>query len=232
MSGPSGVGYCRLVIEDSTGKTVRDDEELCIVVRSGRPDVGSQISLDFGRFVVDRVEFEPEPRARGKTVRNYYYPILFLRPVGGVRTSPSGPGRKPSLFPSGHDGSRNVIAVDFVGAANASELTSTILPVNLIANLVTIGYRVQASDFDDDRRLAATLLRSDEGRFLFKDSLATMCDALSREAKANAVHSHAFFAAGTIREAAVHDEESEGRGSRPQLKLVRDTGDGWTVRAA
>src|SRR5207253_263943 len=37
MAGTSGVGYCKVVIEDASGRTLRDDDDLNIICRSGRP---------------------------------------------------------------------------------------------------------------------------------------------------------------------------------------------------
>jgi hypothetical protein len=225
MAGTPGIGCCKLVIEDAKGQTVRDDDELIVVCRSGRPDTGNWVTLDkLGRYFVDRVEFFREP---GKA-RDYYYPTCYLRPAGARRTSPRDDAPdKPSLLPS-HDGTRKVIAVDFTAGASAGTLGAAILPANLIANIITYAYRLQATSFDRDKRAAADDLRTADPRL--RDAIVDVLDVLSREAKANAVECFQFFAGEAAASAPADSSESTGR---PVLTLVRDEStEDWRVQAA
>jgi hypothetical protein len=229
MAGTYGVGYCRLIIEDANGQTIRDDDELYVVCRSGRPDTGNWVQVDqIGRFFVDRVEFLPEARGR---MRNHVYPVLFLRPTGARRTTPKDDRTHPrSTSPQPPDGTRKVIAVDFTNGTSARRLRAEILPASLVANLVTIGYRVQASAFDYERRDSAEALREADARL--RDALVQVLDVLSREAKSRAVQCHLFFAGEAESSAAtVPSSPAEGkRGSH--LSLVKDPEGDWHVRAA
>jgi hypothetical protein len=227
MAGAPGIGYCKLVIEDAKGQTVRDDDDLIVVCRSGRPDTGNWVTIDkLGRYFVDRVEFFREP---GKA-KDYYYPTCYLRPAGARRTSPRDDASdKASLVPS-HESTRKVIAVDFTAGANAGTLRAAILPVNLIANIITFAYRLQATSFDRDKRAAAEELRTADPRLL--DAIVDVLDVLSREAKANAVQCHQFFAGEAAASLSTTPADSSGPTGRPMLTLVRDESSDWRIQAA
>jgi hypothetical protein len=228
MAGTPGVGYCKLVIESAKGETVRDDDELIVICRSGRPDTGNWVTIDkLGRYFVDRVEFFREP---GKS-KDFYYPTCYLRPAGARRTSPRDDSPdKPTLLPS--PDTRKVIAVDFTAGAHAQRLHANILPANLIANIVTFAYRLQATNFDRDKRALEDELQSADPRL--RKALVDVLDILSREAKANAVECHQFF--GVQSAGAVPSTEPEGsprRGRQVVLTLVKgDSPENWNVRAA
>jgi hypothetical protein len=228
MAGAPGLGYCKLVIEDAKGQTLRDDDELIVVCRSGRPDTGNWVTIDkLGRYFVDRVEFFREP---GKA-KDFYYPTCYLRPAGARRTSPrDGAPGKSSLVPS-HDGTRKVIAVDFTAGANAQTLCAGILPVNLIANIITCAYRLQATAFDRDKRAAADELRAADSRL--RHAIVDVLDALSREAKSNAVQCAQFFGG----EAAAEPSSAPAGSSRTTRQVVLtlvpgDSTEDWRVRTA
>lgn len=232
MAGTSGVGYCRLVMEDASGKTLRgDDDDFYIICRAGRPDAGNWIHLpDLGRFFVDRVEFMPES---GVKMRNNAYPVLYLRAPGAPR-SPApggGGGRSPHrpLFPSNHDGSRNVIPFERPGSA-PSLVGTWLLPPSLVANLVAVAYREQASDFDDDRRVAATLLRTTDGELL-RPTLPAVFGALSREAKRAATQCLLYFG-GTATANAHSAEAPRDPPAMGKLLELHRAGDDWVVTAA
>src|SRR5258706_6314309 len=104
MGRSTGVGYCKLVMEDATGKVLRDDDDFYVISRSGTPAAGDWLRLrDVGRFFVDRVEFEEEEKVR---TRKYINLILFIRPEGAPRSpAPGGGGGRSAhrpLFPSNH----------------------------------------------------------------------------------------------------------------------------------
>jgi hypothetical protein len=237
MAGTYGVGYCRLIIEDAKGQTIRDDDDLYVVCRSGRPDTGNWVQLDqIGRFFVDRVEFLPESRGR---MRNHLYPVLFLRPTGARRSLPDDDGpEKRSLSALPSEGTRKVIAVDFTTGTTARSLRADILPTNLVANLTAVGYRVQASDFDQERRERANALRGADARL--RDALVNVLDVLSREAKSHAVRCHLFFRGESAATDWLAEPSQATAPARPaeatapprHLTLVKDVGGDWQVREA
>jgi hypothetical protein len=224
MAGTQGVGYCKLVIEDAKGNTQRDD--LFVVSRSGRPDTGNWIHVvNVGRFFVDRVEFVPEEGAA--KLRHFIYPVLYLRPAGARRTAKDDEARA-SLLPRRDAGPRKVIPVEFPRPPDPNALHGNLLPRDLLANLVAVAYRAQASDLDGERRALAAELRGSDERL--RDAVIAALDTLAREAKSNAVHLQLYFG-GALNSAALDLSEPQSP-NESRLVLLKDDAGTWQVDAA
>jgi len=233
-----GIGHFTLLLQDRSGRTIR---ELEAVSRSGRPLVGDRFQFLGSTFSVHEVLFleDEDPQ---KTVRTYFSPQITLRPVGSRppgRPEGDDPGDRPArIFPSTHDGSRNVLPFEPPGGppgGPVGSLTAAILPLPLVANLVAIGYRAQASDFDHDKRLAALLLRSPEGQDL-RETLPASFDLLSRTAKQRLVDVMVFVGdvfGNEVADGAAQSDQTEAVASEGEEVIAERAGSHlWLLRAA
>jgi hypothetical protein len=230
----SGIGHFVLIIEDRNGRVMSEVEGVC---RSGRPAERERVRLLGAVYVVTKVELQEAETATKKpqTDRRYFEPLVYIRPLGS-RTAPAGDDSekakgqgKHSLFPTTHEGSRQVLPFRPPVEGRSAALASEVLPVGLVANLVMVGYRLQADDWDNDRALAAELLRTPAGDDLRPD-LPSRFELLSRTAKQNLVACALFFGEGAGAQAAPGPIEGRADpGRRPRLALVRD-GDDWSAR--
>ena len=229
-----GIGHFTLLVQDRSGRTIR---ELEAVSRSGRPLVGDRFQMLGATYVVHLVSFEEDPEP-ARTVRTYYSPQITLRPVGSRPARPNDDedagGARP-LFPSTHDGTRSVLPFS-PPATSTVGLTSAYLPLNLVANLVAVGYRVQATDFDNDKHLAAAILRSPAGQDL-RETLPATFDLLSRTAKQCLVDVMVYFGeaveAGALQTTNPVQEEGVDLTASPvELKAEKTGPHLWVLRAA
>jgi hypothetical protein len=225
MSG-LGIGHFYLVICDRRGEP---QNEVVVVCRSGRPAKGERFAVLGTSYEVFDVEYRQDDKP---SLRNYYNAHVFVRPWGASGPSNRDDDRKGRVFPTTHDGSRKVLPFSPPADATFDLLSSVILPANLVANFVTLGYRAQTSDFNNDMRVAARLLRTPAGQDLRND-LAQEFDELSRLAKQNLSLCVQLFGMHVRDAGDVGAEAQTKSGGDGAIELVIEQRDGsWVLTTA
>lgn len=220
-----GIGYFVLVVQDRSG---RAQHEIEAVSRSGRPVVGDRFHLLGTTYVVDHVDFKEDESPK---LRNDFYPVLFLRPLGARPTGGGDDPDKPRIFPSTHEGGRKVLPFQPPAGTALERLSAAYFPASLVLNLVAVGYRAQASDFDNDRRLAFALLRTPAGQDL-KPTLPDDLGELSRLAKQNLVECLTLCGEAAVAQPLIRvADENEGAAANTPFALDR-RGELWVITAA
>jgi hypothetical protein len=77
MVGTAGIGYCRLIIEGARGETVRDDDDLVAICRSGADILTVNLVANIITFAyrLEATSFDPDRR-----LLNFTNETLNLRP--------------------------------------------------------------------------------------------------------------------------------------------------------
>ncbi len=145
------IGKFHMHVQGAGGRVV---ETLELIGRAGRPMRGDEIRAGGVLYVVERVVYEEEEQ---RTVRRYAMPHLYVRRVGSRKRAPAKGEGAPFRGP---EGGAEVIPL------HPPSGDCAILPAALVELLAAIGYREQATQFDEYRAAAAELLRGPAGWYL------------------------------------------------------------------
>jgi len=170
----TGIGEYIVRVVDEQGRQVGDD--LNAVSRTRPPNLGERLILDGREYVVENVIHQDADPDHSRTVLPYTVPCILVR----TATMPT---QTPPPRPTARDSS-NVIPLEGRRAERSLRTDeSAYLPPGLVATLVCIGYREQATEYAIRSRVAAELVYSGYGWYVEPYANPRMLWSLSRQAR-------------------------------------------------